>query len=134
MALNVEHMVAILTDFRATQDWFYSFRWIPTRYFRNKLIKDTGQVKDEAVYMAHGKLNPTNALEMEHLSPKEYRAEYAKIISETLKERPEGWSARSKFRDEMMAKYRKYAIRNELDVDNYKFDRELKGTEVKDFY
>ena len=81
--LNVDHMVGVMADFRATQDWFYSFRWVPPRFFRNKL-QSHASPRTEAVYTAHKALSPQSSEELIRLGPREYRRRYKEIMVASL--------------------------------------------------
>ena len=75
-ALNIETVVEIMLDYRRTRDWFYAFRWVPSRFFRN-LLKAPYTFKQEYTYLAHHKLQPEgfdddNAM----LNPKQYRMKF----------------------------------------------------------
>ena len=50
-SLNVDHLVAIMGDFYNTEDWLYSFRWIPPRLFKFDQVRgQQRQRKMEAMY------------------------------------------------------------------------------------
>ena len=52
--LNVETCVAIMNDLKYSQDWFYSLRWVPARFFANRLKTDGGRnIEHKLLYRAH---------------------------------------------------------------------------------
>ena len=52
--LNVETCVAIMNDLKYSQDWFYSLRWVPSRFFNNRLkAADGGALEHRLIYRAH---------------------------------------------------------------------------------
>ena len=52
--LNVETCVAIMNDLKYSQDWFYSLRWVPARFFSNRLKSDGGgNMEHRLLYRAH---------------------------------------------------------------------------------
>ena len=52
--LNVETCVAIMNDMKYSQDWFYSLRWVPSRFFNNRLKADGGEnLENRLLYRAH---------------------------------------------------------------------------------
>jgi len=101
--LNVDHCVAIMADFKYSKDWFYSFRWIPARVFRNRLKDNSGFTpRMEAVFIAHKTLSPQvdgfgrksgekilgkeiSDYRILTMQPNEYRHEYKKIVENTIK-------------------------------------------------
>ena len=99
--LNIDHCVAIMADFKFTNDWFYSFRWVPARLFKNRLKSPHGYTAEmEAVFMAHKKLSPSTPSNysnengevnesLEHalinITPNEYRRKYKEIMETWLK-------------------------------------------------
>ena len=92
--LNVDHCVAILADYKFSKDWFYSFRWIPSRVFRNRLKAPGGYTpRMEAVYKAHKALSPSvvdvekygNEVTLHSLvtmPPHEYRHKYRELVED----------------------------------------------------
>ena len=100
--LNVDHCVAILADYKFSKDWFYSFRWLPARVYRNRL-KDQGGFtpRMEAVYMAHRQLSPMTPkgkkvdgedichtlsdYKVHMMHPHEYRQRYKEIVENWIK-------------------------------------------------
>ncbi len=80
--LNVDHAASVLADFRLTRDWFFSFRWIPARFFRNRLYATSYSSSLESVYRAHSALSPQTHLELTDMTPREYRRRYAEIVAE----------------------------------------------------
>ena len=100
--LNVDHCVAIMADFKYSKDWFYSFRWIPSRVFRNRLKDNSGFTpRMEAVFIAHKTLSPQvdglarksreilgkemSDYRILTMQANEYRHEYRKIVENTIK-------------------------------------------------
>lgn len=77
--LNVDHAISIMSDFTQTKDWFYSFRWIPARFFKNRLKADDYTSEMEQAYRAQNALSPNNRI---FLGPREYRERYAEIMSQ----------------------------------------------------
>ena len=51
--LNVETCVAIMTDLKYSQDWFYSLRWVPPRFFGNRLKSGDASMEHRLLYRAH---------------------------------------------------------------------------------
>jgi len=84
--LNVETCVGIMTDYKYSQDWFYSFRWVPSRYFHNRIIAGSPHMEHRLAYRAHKFLSPTQHLSDEitkrnrNLSPRQYRDYYKRIM------------------------------------------------------
>ena len=85
--LNVDTVVAILLDFYRTKDWFYSFRWVPARAFKNKLAHQHGYTfQEEYTYLTHRKLFPDNFVsENGFMNPKLYRQKYSELLALTPK-------------------------------------------------
>ena len=107
--LNVDTCVAIMADFKFTNDWFYSFRWVPARVYKNRLKNPQGATTQmEAVFIAHRDLSPNGSFkkreydtdgsftenegmnelalhELVNMSPKEYRRRYKEIMENFLK-------------------------------------------------
>jgi len=83
--LNVETCVGIMTDLKASQDWFYAMRWVPPRFFANRL-KINPHIHEFALsYRAHRSLSPTShsAEEMERnrrLTAPQYKRMYKRLI------------------------------------------------------
>ncbi len=53
--LNVDHVMSILNDLRVSDsDWRYALRWVPARFFRNKVASAAGNFTEEeaAMYLA----------------------------------------------------------------------------------
>ena len=70
--LNVDHMFGVMLDFMSTGDWFYSLRWMPSRFFRTR--QGLEDPRSFASYEAHRKLNPNSFEEVTGMTPREYRA------------------------------------------------------------
>jgi len=96
--LNVETCVAILCDMKAHQDWFYAFRWVPARYFGNRVKNLTTnpeyQLEHELIYRAHRALSPTTGTVEEKVlkkmvQPKQYRDMYVRIMKAKSREEME---------------------------------------------
>ena len=101
--LNVDHCVAIMADFKFTKDWLYSFRWVPPRFYRNRLKSKEGYTPQmEAVYIAHKELSPCSANttyrteenetenelhihRLQTMPPHEYRQRYKTIVENWVK-------------------------------------------------
>ena len=81
--LNVDHMLAVLADFRATKDWFYAFRWVPPRFFRNHAVREASKV-EEARYRTHADLSPTSYQNLVTMSPQDYRKRYGELMNKYL--------------------------------------------------
>jgi len=82
--LNVETCVAILNDLMATQDWFFSLRWVPSRVLANR-CKTSSNLQHYLAYRAHRFLSPTGPMEEENfknllLNPAQYRFFYRRIM------------------------------------------------------
>ena len=85
LELNVDTAIAIMSDFKNTQDWFYSMRWIPPRKFKHRLLGKTYTAKMEALYKAQHALSPSSEICMRDsidLPPKEYRRRFSEIMQE----------------------------------------------------
>ena len=96
--LNVDHCVAIMSDFKFTNDWFYSFRWVPARLFKNRLKSPHGYTPEmEAVFIAHRALSPMGCYSSErgesneskshyliNMRPREYRRKYKELMEKCL--------------------------------------------------
>jgi len=84
--LNVETCVGIMTDYKYSQDWFYSFRWVPSRYFHNRITAGSPHMEHRLAYRAHKYLSPTQhtsheiTLRNRNLSPRQYRDYYQRIM------------------------------------------------------
>merc|ERR1719481_1097320 len=57
--LNVDTCVSILNDLKDTNDWFYSLRWVPSRYLANR-ARTSLQEEHQNMYQAHRNLSPTS--------------------------------------------------------------------------
>ena len=80
--LNIDTMIPILQDFRQTQDWFYSLRWIPPEFFENILKESPFSLRQEYAYLSHKKLHPLSFYsDNGTLRPHEYRQKYAGLMS-----------------------------------------------------
>ena len=81
--LNVDHSLGVLADFRASRgDWFYAFRWMPSRFYKNRLISRGSSPGLEALYRAHRELSPQTNQELLCLTPAQYRARFRQIMEE----------------------------------------------------
>lgn len=79
--LNIEHMVAIMCDYRLTKDWMYAFRWIPPRHFRSRLKSSPYTSREESVYLAHKQLHPNMIFGGLHgMGPTAYREKYIEML------------------------------------------------------
>ena len=83
--LNVDHAISILVDFTHTKDWFYSFRWIPPRFFKNRLKTANYTSEQEQIFLAQRSLNPNSFPEQLNMTPKKYRAKYVEIMNQSDK-------------------------------------------------
>jgi len=107
--LNVDHVVAIMADFKYSKDWFYSLRWLPARHYKNRLKSASGFTpRMEAVYLAHKELSPMvhnnhkreakpgkseeynneplmSDYKLLRMHANEYRQRYKEIVEETIK-------------------------------------------------
>ena len=83
--LNVDHVVAIINDFTHTRDWFYSFRWIPPRFFKNRLKSGNYTSEMEQIFLAQRALNPSSQTDLINLTPKEYRSRYVEFLRQSDK-------------------------------------------------
>ena len=36
--LSITQVIKIINDYRLTRDWFYSFRWVPFRFFLHRFL------------------------------------------------------------------------------------------------
>merc|ERR1712202_116725 len=86
--LNVETCVAIMNDLKASQDWFYALRWVPARFFANRLRTGHSHNLEEQKlqYRAHKALSPTSNISADvmernrRLTAKQYRTMYTKVM------------------------------------------------------
>ena len=84
--LNIETCVGIMTDMKHSQDWFYSFRWVPARFFGNRIRTGSQELEHKLTYRAHKALSPCCVLDEgacarnRHLSPRQYRDYYHRIM------------------------------------------------------
>ena len=102
--LNVDHVVAIMADFKYSKDWFYSLRWLPARIYKNRLKSAGGFTpRMEAVYLAHKELSPMvhrmakykreedddepamADYKLLRMHANEYRQRYKEIVEESVK-------------------------------------------------
>jgi len=83
--LNVETCVAIMADYKYSQDWFYSFRWIPSRIFNNRVLRGSPHMEHRLAYRSHKALSPITHVSDEiakrnrMLTPRQYRDYYQRI-------------------------------------------------------
>ncbi len=82
--LNVEHVVAIMLDFKRTGDWFYACRNVPARFLRTRWMSGGDSRRFEALYRAHGQLSPITDWKLKPMSPETYRREFARIVEEVM--------------------------------------------------
>ena len=82
-SLNLDTIVAIMLDYQRTQDWFYAFRWIPPRNFKNVLRSPGGfTFMQEYVYLTRRYLYPEDfESELGALNPQQYRKKYEELLS-----------------------------------------------------
>ena len=85
--LNVETCVAIMNDLKYSQDWFYSLRWVPSRFFHNRLKSDNGgNLENRLLYRAHSMLSPVHhrgeevSARNRLLTPREHKEYFNKIV------------------------------------------------------
>ena len=84
--LNVETCVGIMTDLKLTNDWFYSLRWVPPRFFAGRLRAGSQHLEHKLVYRAHKALSPCSAVDDDilwrnrNLTPRQYRDYYKKVM------------------------------------------------------
>ena len=77
------------------QDWFYSLRWVPSRYFGNRVKTGSQLLEHKLTYRAHKMLNPCSHINEEHaarnkrLTPREYRKLYQMIMDADSREEVE---------------------------------------------
>ena len=64
-------MFGILLDWMSTGDWFYAFRWMPSRFFKTK--QNIDDPRSRATYEAHRALNPNSRDHMARMTAREYR-------------------------------------------------------------
>lgn len=90
--LNIDTCVAVMCDMKASQDWFYSLRWVPSRYFANR-IKDIENPNPEhqLAYRCHRALSPTigdkdRSARMRIINAKKYREMYQRIAKANSRE------------------------------------------------
>jgi hypothetical protein len=93
--------MAIMNDFTNTRDWFYSFRWIPPRFFKNRLKSGHYTSEMEQIFIAQKTLNPSSQIHLLNLPPKEYRSRYVEIMrqadkSPNFKPDPEKYTFKNK--------------------------------------
>lgn len=88
----------MLAEFKNSGDWFYSFRWVPPRFFKNRLKSGFGYTPEmEAVYKAQLRLTPLEAFGeggLSQMSPKVYRQRYREIMESLM---PKNAADRKKF-------------------------------------
>ena len=93
--LNVETCVAIMNDMKYSQDWFYSLRWVPSRFFGNRVRKGSQLLEHKLTYRAHKMLSPCSNISEEYsesnkrLTPREYRKFYQMIMDANTREEVE---------------------------------------------
>ena len=84
--LNLEQCLAILHDYRLTRDWFYSFRWVPPRKFKNMLKTSPYTSESENVYFAQLALSPENFWsDLGRMNSTTYRKKYLDIMKSAPK-------------------------------------------------
>ena len=87
--LHFHSILAILLDFRRTQDWFYAMRWVPHQEMVKILRAAPFTFKQEYAYLAHKKLFPFPPISGGHgyttregqMNPQEYRAKYSELVA-----------------------------------------------------
>jgi len=80
--LNIEHVVAIMCDYRLTRDWMYAFRWVPPRHFRSRLKSGPFTTREETVYLAHKQLHPNMMFgDLHGIGPTAYREKYIEMLN-----------------------------------------------------
>ena len=79
---NVDHMIAIMNSWAHTKDWFYSFRWIPPRFFKNRLKSMNYTSEMEQIFIAQKTLSPSSYVDHLAMTPKEYRTRYVEILKQ----------------------------------------------------
>jgi len=91
--LNIDTCLAIMADMKASDDWFYSFRWVPGRYLFNRsseaegpLVGENGLFNEhQRPYIAHRALSPTckdmnTGVKNKMMSPRTYRDMYRRLM------------------------------------------------------
>ena len=90
--LNVETCIAIMNDMKFSNDWFYSFRWVPSRFFYHRASEPGATHQHRLSYRAHQALSPPNAGDggkydqLQALSPRHYRELYRRIMESQSRE------------------------------------------------
>ena len=101
--------LAILQDYRWSQDWFYACRWIDPQYFQDILSRGPFTLKQEYTFLTHKKLFPEcpysdNGV----LSPTEYRNKYAELVSLAPNDTKLHWSTKYHSKRRSQNKVRNY--------------------------
>jgi hypothetical protein len=84
--LNVDVVLPILNDFRQTNDWLFSFRWVPSRII-GQVAETRGTPNDIGIYKAHRALCPTGIQtenKFDGMNNIEYRRRYKEIVRNGL--------------------------------------------------
>ena len=80
-SIPTQTSLAVLQDFRNSQDWLYACRWIQPSLYEKVLKSLPYTIRDEYMYLSHKKLHPTDFLsENALLNPQEYRAKMSYYI------------------------------------------------------
>lgn len=92
--LNIDHVMAIMAELQYSQDWIYAARWVPSRFFRNRM-KSMGRLepRDEAVFKAHTSLNPSTNEDLVPMGPVEYRKRFKSILEQELLQPGDSWNS-----------------------------------------
>ena len=86
--LNVEACIAIMNDMKYSNDWFYSMRWVPTRFFYQRASEPGASQQHKLAYRARQALAPGSGKEwVQSLSPSQYRHLYRKVIEAKSREK-----------------------------------------------
>ena len=81
--LNVEVCIAIMNDMKYSNDWFYSLRWVPTRFFQTRASGPGASQQHKLAYRAHQALSPNGKDRnevLQALSPRQYRELYRRVM------------------------------------------------------
>jgi len=93
--LNIDTCLAIMCDMKASNDWFYSFRWVPPRLLLNRVKTapklDRANIQNQLVHLAHTVLcpnnkNPDQIVRNRMLNPRSYRELYQRVMNTTSQE------------------------------------------------
>lgn len=90
--LNIDTCVAIMNDLKASNDWFYALRWLPSRILFTRMTNNPNPpVEHQLMFRAHRQLSPTSPspedrIRNTRLTPAQYRYYYKRIMECKSKE------------------------------------------------